>query len=110
MPRLHERLVHRPLAEVVEPEAVEPADGDGEDRQDDERHGDGRRRLVGVAVAPELAEEREPHAAGHVGGGHERADEADDHEERVAVLAGAERGSRPWTRSRRSGRCRPARP
>ena len=55
--------------------------------EDDERHRDHRRRLVRVPVAAVLAEEREVHAAGHVGRGEERADEADDEEDVVARLA-----------------------
>ena len=46
-----------------------------------------RRRLVGLAVAAVLAEEREVDAAGHVGGGEERADEPDDEEEVESGLA-----------------------
>ena len=47
----------------------------------------GGSRLVRVAVAAVLAEEREVDAAGHVGGGEERADQADDEEDVEAALA-----------------------
>ena len=67
---------------------------------------------VGVVLgrrAAGLAEEREPDAAGHVGAGHERADDAHDQHELVAAVVrragGRRRGSRPSTRSRRAAGC-----
>ena len=71
---------------------VGEAGDDGEPGQDVERHEDARARLVGLVVrigglAPGLAEERQVDAAGHVRRGHDRADEADDEHDRVAVVA-----------------------
>ena len=71
-------------------EVGEPGD-DREAGEDVERHDDARARLVRMVVrvggrAAGLAEEREVHAARHVGGGHERADDADDHERLVGVV------------------------
>ena len=58
--------------------------------QDPQRHGDPGARLMRLTVAAELAEEREVHAAGHVGGGEGRGDHAHDQHEGVgAVAAGA---------------------
>src|SRR3954452_8537170 len=66
---LEEGLVRRPVGEGVDAEAAQPAGGDREERQDHQRDRDGLGRLVGVAMAPELAEEREPDAPAHVGRG-----------------------------------------
>ena len=41
----------------------------------------------GAWAAAVLAEEGEVHAAGHVGRGHERADQTDDQEQLVVVVA-----------------------
>src|SRR5205085_2520036 len=57
-----EGFVPGPLREVVEPEAVEPARRHREDGKDLQRDGDGGWRFVRVAMAAELAVEREPYA------------------------------------------------
>ena len=88
--RLHvvaEPFLERPGGQLEAGGQVQETGDDGQARQDPERHDDAGTRLVGFAVAPELAEEGQVHATGHVGGGQRRRQHAHAQHQRVGAVA-----------------------